>query len=205
MIYDFENASMNNSKKLILEFQKTRDQKTFEIILGIFDTYLVYLLKKFKSRYRVLRYENDQELYHISIIGFYDGISKLHSDWREDKILLWIGSYVKMHLLKEYKYKNREVPLEETESFPTNDKSYQNKSKFESIRKFDKSLECLNLKSLINEKFLNKKELELIELKYYKGMSIKDIAIYLGRSSAAIFKRHQKLCEKIRRRLITER
>lgn len=205
MLYDFENASLVNSKELILQFQKSKDKKIFETILGIFDTYLVYLLKKFKRNYKILRYENEQELYHIAVIGFYDGVLKLHSDWREDKILLWLGSYVKMHLLKEFKYKNREVNLDESESFPIDDKSRPNKSKFESIRKFDRMLECINLKDMINEKNLTKNELELIDLKYYKGMAIKDIAKLLHRSSAAIFKRHQKLCEKLKKRIQVER
>lgn len=198
MIYDFKTTKLDKAKELIIKYRKTKDKKIFELLVAIFDDYLKYLIHKFKRKYTSLRNEPFPILYPTTIIGLEDACSKFHDDWDVDKVLFWIGSYVKYHLLTEYAYKEKETWLDEDilDRKETNIDVKFNKESADC--RFGQFLNQLNIKDILDSKFLTSEENKFIKLKYFDSVPSKEIAKQLRVSSSMVTMMDKRICAKLK-------
>lgn len=190
--------SIVECKNLILEYQSTRNEETFKLILLKLDKYLLYLIHKFRSRYPHLKREEMQELYHIAVLGLHQGVLSLPKNWFPEKIFLWVGSYIKAAFKRSFNYKRHEFSLEQ-KIVQSNENRDEYISYLENAReKYDSNLNQINLKLILSSDILNKEEKKYIELKYYKNFTLEDMSKELNLSKGAICKKLQKIIQKLR-------
>jgi len=192
---DAINLSIEDCKELILEYQKNKDREIFAAILIKLDKYLLYLVDKFKSlpKFFFLKGEDPQELYHIAIIGLQKGCLSLRPEWRPEAIYLWMGSYIKAELRREFKYKRFETPLNKAaieDGRESDDDSYQY---IQSKEKHVEAFKEMDLKILLDSEVLTDDDREFLELKYYRGLPHWKIGEMKGLSASGAWNRIKRI------------
>ena len=186
MIPDFQNFTLEHCKRLVLEYQKTKDVETFRILLAKFDLYILYVINKFKMRYNYLRGEDPQELYHTGIIGFQKGLLSLTPELDPFFVLLNIKDCVRTELKQTYSYKSKELSYEVLPEIISND---------DTERDFDVKLLC---DYISDSSDFSDRERKLLILRFKDGKEVKEIAKELGCSEINVYKRLESLVQRVK-------
>lgn len=207
----YAEISIDQAKKLILIYQKTRDPEVFAQLLYKFDRYLIYLVRLFQKRFDYLRNEDSQNLYQDAIIGMHNGILALPERWTSDKILLWIGSYVKNNFRNKYlSYNKNELRLEEANDSSINysdSESTDYPNKREQIyhqynvakTKYKQNLKILEIQIILNiPNLLTEKERQYIDLTYFKGLGGPEVGKIMGCDRSWVSYELRRILKKIK-------
>lgn len=200
MKIDETNISIERAKELILKYQETRDEEVFKSLLIKFDKYLIYLIHKFTDVYPyLLKGEDLQELYHLAILGFHQGILSLPKDWRPDGIYLWVGSYVKAVYKKTYQYKFHETSLDMVAIYHNENRGEQTHQHHEAIEEHARKMDGFLLDNFINSPLLSEDEKEYIKLRYIDGLFLKDIAKIKGMTYVGVYNKIRKIVRRLKK------
>ena len=186
MIPDFQNFTLEHCKRLVLEYQKTKDVETFRILLAKFDLYILYVINKFKMQYTYLRGEDPQDLYHTGIIGFQKGLLSLKPELDPFFVLLNIKDYVRLELKQTYSYKSKELGYEILPEIVSND---------DTERDLDVKL-LFDYISTSND--FSEREKRLLTLRFKYGKEVKEIAKELGCSDINVYKRLESIIQRVK-------
>jgi RNA polymerase sigma factor (sigma-70 family) len=191
MLEDFTNFSLEKIKKLIANYQITKNTKSLDLLLARFDKYILYVLYDLKRRYSYLFTEEMEELYQTGVLGFYKGIRafKLHLD--PSMILLVIKAYIKCEIKQTYAYKNKEITGNIAPLLTTIDPFSTDKGDF------------LFRDTLFSSKEFSDEEKEMIRMRFFEGYEVKDIAKKLNKSAPTTFKQLNRLLIRVMA-LVTE-
>ena len=186
MIPDFINFTLDHCKKLILEYQETRDTDLFNILLARFDRYILYVVHNMRKSYSYLRNEEMQDLYHTGILGFHKGICAFKSSSESFFVPLVIKLYIKSELGEFYSYKDKEKGCDVLPDVPA-------------IEETEKDLELRLLFDFIEKsKDLNEKEKMLLNLRYKEGKTVREISGILGKLEVTIYKRLSRVVKRLK-------
>lgn len=191
MIQDFTNFTLKKIKQMIADYQKKQDPETFSLLLAKFDKYILYVIYEMKKSYPYLENERMKELYHTGILGFCKGINafKLYLD--VSMILLVIKAYIKSELKQTYEYKSKEMNCSLPFISVDPDVSLVNKDAF------------LLKEIIFSSDLITDREKEIIRLRFFEGLDVKDIAKKLETKDITMFKQLSKLLIKIKN-IVTE-
>jgi RNA polymerase sigma factor (sigma-70 family) len=190
--YDPVNLNLKQCKRLILQYQKTRDRKLFEIILLKYDRFIIFLVHKFRKSHYSLMGEELQDLYHVSILGFHNGILAIKKHHRLDKMNFRISSYIKRALRTEYDYKG---------------KTFKGELSWEKdpMTEFAHELSSLSANVMINMKDFTDEEKELLKMRFIENRSLDAIGKEIGLTAMGVSKRITRLKESLKRAFKKER
>src|SRR5665213_1276875 len=96
---DWVNWTPDHCKRKIHEYQRTKNEKTFDLLLAKYDKYLVSLAWDFKSRVQNIDLE---DLYHSAVLGFGTAISRFKTQAPSSLIIAVIKAYVKEELEQKF-------------------------------------------------------------------------------------------------------
>jgi len=190
-LYNFD-ASDQRKIDLILGFQKDQNPDIFFELLGIFDGYLVHLVRKFQKQYYYLKDVDSQELYHESILSFRKAIVALPENWRPEKIPFWIGSYVKKYFKLRYEKRLKECKVPDYVMLKVQEEQDGQNNNYE------KFINKLDIQLILESNILNTKEKEFIQDRYYNNLSVKELAKKHQLSLSGIRKRNTIILKKLK-------
>lgn len=192
MLPDFTNFSLKKIKVMIGSYQKDQNSEILSLLLAKFDKYILYVLYEMKKSYSYLKNEEMQELYHTGIIGFCKGVKafKLYLD--VSMILLVIKAYIKSEIKQTYAYKNKEMNCSLPFISVTPDSSLLNKDAF------------LLKEIIFSSPEITDREKEIIKLRFFEDMDVKDIAKALNTKDITMFKQLSKLLIRIKKMVTAE-
>lgn len=192
MIQDFTNYDLKKIKEMIANYQKTKNPDIFNLLLAKFDRYILYVLYEMKKSYAYLKNEEMQELYHTGILGFSRGVKafKLYLD--VSMILLVIKAYIKAEVKQTYAYKNKEMNCNLPFVCVSPDISLMNKDAF------------LLREIIFSSDLLTDREKEMIKLRFFEELDVKDIAKKLDMVVPTLFKQLNRLMVKIKNMVVEE-
>jgi len=189
--FDPINMNMNQCKKLFLEYQKTRDKKLFELILLKYDRFIIFSVRKFKKSHYCLIGEDLQDLYQVSILGFYKAILSVRRHHRVDKLNFRISSYIKKELRMAYDYKKKKFSGDVIwDKDPTD--------------KFEKDLQGISMNLIINTMILSEKERQIIKMRFVEERTYKEIGKVFSMTPIGVSKNIARTIEKLRMKLKNE-
>lgn len=185
--YDPVNLSLKQCKKLILEYQKTRDGKLFEVILLKYDRFIIFLVHKFKKSHYCLMDEELQDLYQVSVLGFYKGILSIKKYHRLDKINFRISSYIKRELRTAYDYKT---------------KTFDSRLVWDRdpIEEFSQEQSELSANLIINAKGFTEDDKNLLKMRFLELKTLSFIGNQIGITAMGVSKRIAKLVSTLKKR-----
>ena len=136
--------------------------------------------------YAYLRDEEMAELYQTGLLGFYKGVKAFKTHLDPTMVLLVVKAYIKSEIKQTYAYKNREitgsvVPLA-TAVDPFS---------------FDKG-DFLLKHNIFDSKEFSDKEKEMIQMRFFEGYEVKDIAKKVGTPAPTAFKQLNRLFTRIK-------
>jgi len=192
MLEDFTNYSLKKIKDLIVNYQETKNTKALDLLLARFDKYILYVLYDLKRRYSYLYNEEMSELYQTGLLGFYKGIKAFKTHLDPTMVLLVVKAYIKSEIKQTYAYKNREivgslVPLS-TRVDPF------------SLDKGDFLLQH----SIFTSENFSEREKEMIQMRFFEGYEVKDIAKKLNMPAPTAFKQLNRLFTRIKNMVVKE-
>lgn len=186
VLLDFQNFSLEHCKELILEYQKTNNPKTFNILLARFDNYILFMIRNYK-RYTSFLYSEDlQELYHTGIIGFHKGVLSFKEHLPVRFITLRLASYIVSELRQTYRYKIKEnVNIFEMDELNREiwDKLYPCP-----ISKYNTEVIRLSCELIMSSNILNNEEKELLTMRYFDNLTYHEIAEKLKVSYNVVYR-----------------
>jgi RNA polymerase sigma factor (sigma-70 family) len=185
--YDPINLNLKQCKKLILEYQKTKDKKLFEVILIKYDRFIIFLVHRFRKSHYCLADEGLQDLYQVSILGFYKGILSIKKHHHLDKINFRISSYIKRELRTAYDYKGKVFS------------GSLNWDK-DPIENFAGDLSELSANLIINAEGFTEEDKELLRMRFLETKSLSSIGEKIGISAMGVSKRITKLILNLKKR-----
>ena len=192
---DIINIPLEECKEMILEYQKTKDPHIFQVLLAKFDKYLVYLTHKFYNKYWYIKGTEFQELYHIAIIAFEQGLCSIRPEWRPDGIFLWVGSYIKYAFKKNCIYRRSETSLdaivEQVGDSPNINIKKLEENTEDVVEEMDKHL-------MFTSDILTADEKDYIRLRYSEGLFLKEIGKIKGVSYGMVAYILEKIATKLK-------
>lgn len=177
-IDDFINWTPKHCKRIIHEWQITKDERLFSLLLAKYDRYLIKISWGFHKKIGVTL----EDLYHSSIIGFGIAMTKFEHDDGAGMIMAVITSYVKREIESRYitRKPNESKELQVAQLNPVN------------------SADILDSQMIMNSDYLSSSDKKLLSLRFEEGMSFKKIGEHLGICTRAASKRVLKVLERIR-------
>jgi len=189
--FDPINMSMSQCKKLFLEYQKTRDKKLFELILLKYDRFIIFSVHKFKKSHFCLIGEDLQDLYQVSILGFYKAILSVRRHHNVEKLNFRISSYIKKELRMAYDYKKKK--------FKGNVIWDQDPSD-----RFEQDLRSISMNLIINTMSLSERERQMLKLRFIEEKTYKEIGKVFSLTPMGVSKSLEKTIKKLRIKLKKE-
>jgi RNA polymerase sigma factor (sigma-70 family) len=162
MIEDFINFSQEKCKSLILEYQITKEQRVFHLLLAKYDRYILKVLYDFQRKCPSLRSESLQELYHTGVIGFARGIKAFKPTTESRYICNHVKAYIKSEVRKQYIETKSDRKILETLRFQAEQE--QKEGNF-----------TLPFLMLIESKCLNTKDKKVLKLRYIDELTTTEI------------------------------
>ena len=190
--YDPVNMNIDQCKELFLEYKETKDAKLFELLLLKYDRFIIYSLHKFKKSHYCLADEDIQDLYQISILGFYKAILSVKPHHRVDKLNFRISSYIKRELRLAYDYKK---------------KKFKGKIIWDQdpLDQFNRNLKSISMNVMISTMDLTEKERQILRLRFIENKTYKEIGKAFSMSIMGASKCLAKILEKMRVKLNKEK
>lgn len=161
------NFSLRDALKMILEYNKTKDNELFLSLLAKFDMYLIYVAHKLKFKYSVLQYEEMQDLYHIAIIATSKAFKTVRASDDPETIPARIQAYIKAEVRRIYRYKYKEELLPQTEG---------KTSRWD----LDQHVSNIDLEDILKLSGLTEEEKGVVQLRFLGGYSYNEIQNSLG-------------------------
>jgi RNA polymerase sigma factor (sigma-70 family) len=193
MIEDYCNFTLEHCRDLIKYYQTTGDKHTFDLLLAKFDKFLGYTVLKLRRSYDYLRGEVAQDLYHTAILGFHKAILAFNCELNPEMITLVIRSYVRNELDIFYSYKRKEV------SWPDFVVQFEeNLGSTEHTSQQEKFLNGLSVRLLLEHPSIRPSEKHLLEGRYFRGLTRKEMADELGVTESKIRVRLGRALKKVR-------
>ncbi len=190
--YDPVNIDIHQCKELFLEFQKTKDPKLFEMLLLKYDRFIIFSIHKFKKSHFCLMGEDLQDLYQVSIIGFYKAILSVRPHHRVDKLNFRISSYIKKELRMAYDYKKKKAKSKITwEDDP--------------IKKYQEEMQDISLNVIIATMVLTEKERQMLKMRYVEERTLLEIAKEFSMSKMGVSNMIKRILAGLKRKLESEK
>lgn len=176
---DFTNWTPEHCKRVIHEYQKTKDKELFSLLLAKYDKFLVKLALKTKRRLREVPLE---DLYHSAIIGFGMALSKFKQRAPAQLIIAVIKAYVTSELDSRYINRRPEEPKK------------LRQQQYETVDPND----LLDVRFIMDSEYLSAREKEVLTLRFEEDMSFSEIGDKLGMCRQSAHKYLDRVLEKIR-------
>jgi len=195
MFEDFINWTPEKCKKLILEYQQTKNKDLFSLLLARYDRYLVNLVWKFRKNYSFLANESGAELYQIAVVAFAKFLEKFKKKASSQLIIPVIKAYVKAAFFSAYNYKRYEYNSEVNPSVFGffQDENDKDKEEVENLEN------RLAVHFLLKSQVLTKKEKALLKMRFIKGLTLRQIARKRHKSKVFVHKRIKKCLTKLKK------
>ncbi len=180
---DFINWTPEHCKTNIHEWQKTKDEELFSLLLAKYDRFLVKLAWNFYDKFcgRV----SLEDLYHTAIIGFGKAISHFKQHTLARLIMAEIKAYVKSEIEARYK---SELTLNPVGLMADSGDEINLEAR-------------LNADFIMNSDFLSKEDKELLEMKFYQRMTFKEIGQTFGITEQGASQRYRRIRSEIRKKI----
>jgi len=189
MLEDFTNYSLKKIKDLIVDYRENNNVASLNLLLARFDLYILYVLYDLKKRYSYLQDEEITELYQTGVLGFYNGIKAFKLHLNPQMVLLVIKAYIKAEIKQTYAYKDKEI-----------NGAFMAPKKNLSIN----TDELLLKESIFSSEELTDREKEIIRLRFFEGLDVKDVAKKLNDDTTRIFNQLARLMKKLKKTVFKE-
>jgi len=186
MLKDFQNFSMERCKNLILEYQQERKEEQFALLLARFDKYILYVIYELRSRWKYLRDEELQELYHTGIIGFHKGILAFKPHVSVKMVIPVLKAYIKGEMGIVYSYKDKELCCE-------------NPPSSNNVEGIEDNLTAKLILSSSAVKGLAEMDRNIVKLRFCEDLSVQEIADKYNVTKSAIYYRLKKTLTKLKK------
>jgi RNA polymerase sigma factor (sigma-70 family) len=160
MIEDFINFSQEKCKRLILEYQQTKEERIFHLLLAKYDRYILKVIFEFQRKCPSLRIEKLQELYHTGIIGF----SKSLRSFKEKSDSKYICNHIKCYVISELR--NEYIKTESDRKILEELRRRQSNQEPEN-HEWD-----LSVKMMLESKSLSKRDRRVLKYRYVDGLKL---------------------------------
>ena len=183
---DFINFTPEHCKRLMIEYQETRDYEIFHTLLAKYDRFILSVIYKFQRKCWSLQEEELQDLYHTGIVGFVKAITSMKETTEAKFILNHIKAYVVRELKMAYLPNHPEPSIEDNILHilpPDNTEDFQRE---------------VTAHMLIESGVITKRERQLLNLYYFEGLSVRKIGKRYRTCHSVIVDRLKKIRHKLR-------
>jgi len=207
LIPDFHNFSLEECKRLIIEYRKTRDTDLFHLILARFDKYILYSINNYKKYTSFLHDENPQEVYHTGILGFHKALLSTSERTPINRLLLKISTYINSELKQMYGYKikegNRSTNI--TDTLEELDRRDLDNFFTTSFYNHEKNLKQISVNCILSTNHLTDHERHLLYLKYFEDKTFHEIAKEEKLAYATVYNHITRALTKLRKYINKEK
>jgi RNA polymerase sigma factor (sigma-70 family) len=177
---DFTSWTPEHCKRIIHEYQHTKNKELFNLLLARYDKYLVKLAWHYQKHFISVPLE---DLYHSAIVGFGEFLVQFKQQAPSRLIMAVIKAYVKTEIEARYRSK-QEYEI----------------SNFKSNNEDEHSLDdIMDAHSILGSSFLSEKEKNLLMLRFEENMTFREVGKKFGITEQGAWQRFKKIVGKIRR------
>jgi len=188
-----ERLSHQILKKLVFEYRRTKDEKTFLKILSRIDNLVVYVVHKYYVRRPQFRNIDLQSFYQSAIVGVYKGINSAKESETGLKLQARLIAYMKAEM-RIYSTKDREKDIASIalrcKDTHTSEESVYHDLEQEFLRQ--------RYSKFIRGGIITSEEFEILVMRYADSTKVKNIAEYYKHSTNWVRRRIRSSLERIR-------
>jgi len=174
---------------LVVRYQETRDPILFAKILAHVDLLLCHVVHKLKRRNIYLETIEFMDLYQTSIVGLHDALLSAKMYKPNEKIIPRIISYAKSNIRKVYGYSPKEYAIASVFT-------YEKDAHFDINQDLEELYDVL--KWLYSKEMLSDRDLKMINLRFVKQKTYREIGEIFGVRPQTIHYKIKQIVKKIR-------